>query len=176
MVKALVEMHGGTVHAASAGPGQGAEFVVRLPLEPEPPALIEMPTEPQPAGKHWRILVVDDSRDAAESLRLLLELDGYEVAVARSGPEGVQLAQSWRPEVVLCDIGLPGLDGYGVVGELRRNPVTANAYMIAVTGYGSDDDFRRSHEAGFDRHLVKPVDPQVLQQVLADVKQPETLF
>jgi two-component system CheB/CheR fusion protein len=113
-----------------------------------------------------RILVVEDNLDAAESLRLLLELFGHEVEVAHSGPEGVQTAVQWRPDVVLCDIGLPGLDGYGVVSALRQNPATAAARVIALTGYGSDDDRLRSRQAGFDQHLTKPVDPETLKDVV----------
>jgi CheY-like chemotaxis protein len=101
-----------------------------------------------------------------DSLRLLLELYGYEVTVAYSGPDGVKAAEQWQPDVVLCDIGLPGLDGYGVASRLRHNPSTAQARLIAVTGYGAEDDKRRTQEVGFDAHLVKPVDPDALQGVL----------
>ena len=113
-----------------------------------------------------RILVVEDNRDGADSLRMLLELYGYEATVAYTGPDGVKLADQWQPDVVLCDIGLPGLDGYGVARKLRQNPFTAKARLIAVTGYGAEDDKRRSREVGFDAHLVKPVDPAALQGVL----------
>ena len=121
-------------------------------------------TRPRTAGQ--RILVVEDNRDSADSLRLLLDLYGYETAVAYSGPDGVQAAERWQPDVVLCDIGLPGLDGYGVARKLRDNPTTAKARLFAVTAYGQDEDRRRSHEAGFEQHLVKPVDPDALQRVL----------
>jgi len=113
-----------------------------------------------------RVLVVEDNRDAADSLRLLLGLYGYEVAVAYSGHDGVQAAVQGRPDVVLCDIGLPGLDGYAVARRLRQNPSTAKARLIAVTAYGRDEDRRRSHEAGFERHLVKPVGPDDLRRAL----------
>jgi CheY-like chemotaxis protein len=164
--KGLAEPHGGEVHAASAGPGCGAEFTVRLPVEPGPVALSEMPTGLRRTAKHLRILVVEDNRDAADSLRLLLELDGYEVTVAYSGPDGVKVAEQWQPDVVLCDIGLPGLDGYGVASRLRQNPSTAKVHLIAVTGYGAEEDKRRSREVGFDAHLVKPVAPDLLRGVL----------
>jgi PAS domain S-box-containing protein len=167
LVKGLVELHGGEVGAASAGLGKGAEFTVRLPLEPEPAALSQLPAALSQESKSLRILVVEDNRDSADSLRMLLELFGYEVNVAYTGPEGVQAAEKWTPDVVLCDIGLPGLDGYAVVSKLRQNPATANARMIAVTGYGSEADLLRSKTAGFDQHLIKPVDPEALQQVLA---------
>jgi CheY-like chemotaxis protein len=166
LVKGLVELHGGTVHASSAGAGRGAEFTIRLPVEPEPAAISEMPRATQPAAKSLRILVVEDSRDAADSLRLLLELYGYEVQVAYSGPAGVKAAEQWRPDVILCDIGLPEMDGYSVAGELRRKPTTAQVRLIALTGYGQEEDRRRSREAGFDHHLVKPVDPETLVNVL----------
>jgi CheY-like chemotaxis protein len=166
LVKGLAELHGGEVNAASAGPGCGAEFTVRLPVEPEPPALSEMPTAPARTGKRLRILVVEDNRDAADSLRLLLELYGYEATIAYTGPDGVKVAEQWQPDVVLCDIGLPGLDGYGVASRLRQNPSTAKARLIAVTAYGAEDDKQRSQEVRFDAHLVKPVDPNALQGVL----------
>ena len=114
-----------------------------------------------------RVLVVEDNRDAAESLRMLLELSGYEVAVAGTGPDGVRLGREWGPQVVLCDIGLPGLDGYGVARELRADPTTARSLLVAVTGYGQDEDRRKAREAGFDHHLVKPADPAELQRLLA---------
>jgi CheY-like chemotaxis protein len=123
-------------------------------------------TRPRKTDKPLRILVVEDNRDSADCLRLLLELSGYEVAVAYSGHDGVQAAEQYQPDVVLCDIGLPGLDGYGVARTLRDNPTTAKARLIAVTAYGQDDDRRRSHEAGFEQHLVKPVDPDALQSLL----------
>jgi CheY-like chemotaxis protein len=166
LVKELTKLHGGEVHAVSAGPGRGAEFTIRLPVQPEPAALAQMPAPPRRFEKRLRILVVEDNRDAADTLRFLLELYGCEVAVAYSGPDGVQAAERWQPDVVLCDIGLPELDGYGVASQLRHNPSTSKARLIALTGYGSDDDKRRSREVGFDAHLVKPVDPDVLQGVL----------
>jgi PAS domain S-box-containing protein len=170
LVKRLVELHGGDVRGSSLGAGRGAEFTVQLPVETKPAALPEMPAAPGDTGKHLRILVVEDDRDCAESLRMLLELCGYEVTVAYSGTEGVRAAEERKPDVVLCDLALPGLDGYGVASRLRRNPATAKARMIAVTGYGSENDRRRTEEAGFERHMVKPVDPHELQQVLATLK------
>jgi CheY-like chemotaxis protein len=170
LVMGLAELHGGEVHADSAGPGCGAQFTVRLPVESEPAALSAMPAAPTPDGRHLRILVVEDNRDSADSLRMLLELYGYEVTVAYSGPEGLRAAERWRPDVILCDIGLPGLDGYGVASRLRQNPSTAAARLIAVTGYGGEFDRRRTKEAGFDGHMVKPVEPETLQQVLATLK------
>jgi CheY-like chemotaxis protein len=122
--------------------------------------------ESRPLKNGKRILVVEDNRDSADSLRLFLEVCGYEVSVAYSGPDGVQAAEQYRPDVVLCDIGLPGLDGYGVARKLRDNPATSRARLIAVTAYGEDEYRRRSLEAGFEHHLVKPVDLDTLQRVL----------
>jgi PAS domain S-box-containing protein len=167
LVKGLVELHGGEVVARSGGKDQGAEFLVRLPLEGEPAALSRSPANLARNGNRLRILVVEDNRDAANSLRVLLELLGHQVAVAYSGPEGVSAARQERPDVVLCDIGLPGLNGYGVARALRQDPTTAATRLIAVTGYGSDEDRRLSREAGFDLHLTKPVDPLDLQPLLA---------
>jgi PAS domain S-box-containing protein len=167
LVKGLTELHGGEVRAASEGPGRGAEFTVVLPLAPEPEALAARAVAPRPAARPRRVLVVEDNRDAADSLRLLLGLLGHEVRVAYTGPEGVEAAREWRPDTVVCDIGLPGLDGYGVARELRRGPATARARLLALTGYGHEDDRRRALEAGFDHHLVKPADPEELQRLLA---------
>lgn len=114
-----------------------------------------------------RVIIVEDNQDAADVLRLLLDMHGYEVQVAHTGSEGVRLAKEWSPDVVLCDIGLPGLDGYGVATALRQNPATAQARLIAVTAYGSDADRQRCREVGFEQHLVKPVDIGVLLELLA---------
>ncbi len=166
MVKALVDLHGGQVEAASEGPGRGSTFTVRLPVEPEPDAVAGLAPEARPTPQRLRIVVIEDNRDAAESLRMLLEVMGHEVAVARTGPEGVQTAARCRPDVVLSDIGLPGLDGYGVARELRRRPETARTRLVALTGYGSEEDRARSREAGFDFHVCKPADPQELLRLL----------
>ena len=109
---------------------------------------------------------MEDTRDAAETLRDVLELSGHEVALAFSGPEGVAAARSVRPEVVLCDLGLPGFDGYAVARAVRQDPVTAAARLIALSGYGQEEDRRRSREAGFDQHLVKPVNFTELEGLL----------
>jgi CheY-like chemotaxis protein len=114
-----------------------------------------------------RVLIVEDDQALAASLRRLLAVYGYGVRIAHTGPEGVRLAQEWAPEVVLCDIGLPGLDGYGVAAALRQHPATARARLIAVTAHDSDAARRRSQEVGFERHLVKPVDPAELLKLLA---------
>jgi CheY-like chemotaxis protein len=114
------------------------------------------------------VLVVEDNRDGAEMLRILLQLDGHEVAMAYNGPAAVETARQFRPDVVLCDLGLPGMDGYAVARALRQDPATAGAYLIVLSGYGQEEVLRKSREAGFDLHLTKPVDPILLQQRLRD--------
>jgi two-component system CheB/CheR fusion protein len=164
LVKSLVEVHGGTIEAASEGAGRGSTFTLRLPLAPmrEEPAL-RVAAGPYP----HRILIVEDNVDAAESLRIFLELTGHEVTVAHSGPEGVARAHDTQPEVVLCDIGLPGeMDGYGVARALRHDPELSFTRLIALTGYGQAEDRRLASEAGFDLHLTKPTDPEALLRVL----------
>jgi CheY-like chemotaxis protein len=123
-------------------------------------------TRAQKTESHLRILVVEDNRDSADCLRLMLRVYGYDVTVAYSGSEGIQAAEKCQPHIVLCDIGLPALDGYEVARKLRESPTTAKACLIAVTAYGQEEDRRRSYKAGFDHHLVKPVDPDVLLRVL----------
>jgi PAS domain S-box-containing protein len=171
LVRRLTEMHGGRVEAFSAGPGRGSEFVVRLPL-----AAREMPSgvPKTPAGGaarrrlvHRRILVVDDNRDAAESLAVLLRLLGHDVRTAYDGRLALETAAGYDPNVILLDIGLPGLDGFEVCQRLRASPDRAKAVIIAMTGYGQEEDKRHSQKAGFDAHLVKPVDLGALQDVLA---------
>jgi CheY-like chemotaxis protein len=120
------------------------------------------------AGTGRRVVIVEDNRATADSLRQLLDMAGYQVRVAYDGPGGVMAAQEWPPEFVLCDIGLPGLDGYSVATALRQHPATARARLIAITAYGSDEAKARSREVGFERHFVKPVDPAVLLGLLAE--------
>ena len=124
------------------------------------------PEGPTAEGPRSRILVIEDHRDAAESLRMLLEILGHEVRVAFTGREGIEAALEWKPDVVLSDIGLPELDGYEVARRLRQEPSLANVLLVALTGYNGDDDRRRSKDAGFDHHLVKPADVRELQRVL----------
>ena len=123
-------------------------------------------------GTRRRVVIVEDNEATADSLRQLLDMVGYEVKVAYDGPDGVQLAEGWPPEFVLCDIGLPGLDGYGVATALRQSPTTAKARLVAITAYGSEEARARSREVGFERHFVKPVDPEVLLDVLANSRGP----
>ena len=166
LVKGIVELHGGEVRAESLGLGRGATFTLLLPRAGQPEASEPPPpTDPARPGA-LRILVVEDNIDAADTLRDLLELFGHQVEVAYTGSQGLEAAQQFRPEVVLCDIGLPGMDGYTVARRLRQDPNTADSRLIALTGYGRDTDRQLAQEAGFDLHLVKPVAPDELRQRL----------
>ncbi|HET6410823.1 MAG TPA: ATP-binding protein [Anaeromyxobacter sp.] len=167
LVKGLVELHGGTVAARSAGLGQGAEFQVRLPMAAEEPLVGTLPPPSPVRVPRRRVLVVEDNLDAAETLRELLLTWEHEVEVAHDGIEAVARAHDFRPEVVLCDLGLPRLDGYEVARALRADPSLVGTYLVAVTGYASADDQRRAVEAGFNRHLAKPVPVDVIEEVLA---------
>jgi PAS domain S-box-containing protein len=170
LVRSLVELHGGSIEARSGGLGQGSEFLVRLPVaappapQPAAPAGAAAPAKPE---RRRRILVVDDNVAAA---RILSEIAGrwhHEVQVAYTGEAALELAQTYRPDVFLLDIGLPGLSGYEVAQRLRRQPAFAGALLVAVTGYGQEEDRRRSREAGFNHHLVKPISPEALHSLLA---------
>ncbi len=168
----LVEAHGGGIEAHSAGLGQGSELVVRLPVPPPVEETPEPLAEPEPGAvadraAPRRVLVVDDNVDVADSLAILLRLRGHEVDTAYDGPAALKRAGAFHPEVVLLDIGLPGLDGYQVASRLRRRRRTASALLVALTGYGQEEDQSRALAAGFDRHLIKPVDPRVIYELLA---------
>ena len=134
----------------------------------EPPALTTWPAVPRPGDRRRRVLVIEDYPAAADTLAVLLALHGHEVRVAHTGPDGVRVAGEWGPDAVLCDIGLPGLDGYAVARELSRTDgPAARPLLIAITAYGSDEDRRRAAEAGFDHHLTKPADPHAITRLLA---------
>ncbi len=188
LVHKLVEMHDGRVEAFSDGPYQGSEFVVYLPAlqteeEPPPSNIVAEPrsdsersrgaTAP-PKSPRRRVLIVDDNADAARSLAMLMEIGGHEVRLGYDGPMGLTEAEKFLPEVVLLDIGLPGMDGLEVARRLRALNLSPRPLLVALTGYGQAEDVRRSHEAGFDHHLVKPADPQALTALLASVQQPES--
>jgi signal transduction histidine kinase len=169
LVKGLVEMHGGTVAAASAGAGKGSRFTITLPmrLRTSPVAAAIDASKGQRPGR--RILVVEDNLDAAESMRMLLTAIGHEVSVVNDGAHALDEARRTRPDVILLDIGLPGMDGYELAAALRAMPETSGAHLIAVSGYGQDKDRMRSRDAGFDLHLVKPVDPAKLSEAIGRV-------
>jgi PAS domain S-box-containing protein len=172
LVKTLVEMHGGTVEAHSQGVGRGSEFVVRLPMLldlPEPvPAIVPPHLEGPPVVRR-RVLIVDDNRDAADWLATLLSLSGHDTHVALDGVEAVKAAERLRPDVVLLDIGLPRIDGYEVCRRIRQQPWGRDLVIVALTGWGQEEDRQKSREAGFNTHLVKPVDDEVLMKLLASL-------
>jgi two-component system CheB/CheR fusion protein len=168
LVKKLVELHGGRVEAASAGPGRGSEFVVQLP------ALADERDGERPRGPGGtaaplpcrRILVVDDNRDAADGLALLLRLAGQDVRAAYDGPSALAQARDFQPALVFLDLGMPAMDGYEVAWRLRQEPGLGGVRLVALTGWGQAEDRQRSKQAGFDHHLVKPVEPDTLEKVL----------
>jgi two-component system CheB/CheR fusion protein len=171
LAKRLVEKHGGTIEAHSGGAGQGSEFTVRLPRLatrapfPEAPAVGVRSASETAAGVK-RILVVDDNRDAAETLGMLLTLEGHEVCSAYDASSAIEAARTFRPQLILLDIGLPEMDGFEVAKILRQIPETRDADLIAITGYAEPEMLQRSREAGFRRHLVKPVDVDDLLETL----------
>jgi PAS domain S-box-containing protein len=167
LVKRLVEMHGGSIEARSAGEGQGSEFIVQLKII-EKPAMVSSTVShvtPEPASQR-RILIVDDNIDSADSLAMLLEITGNQTYIAHDGVEAIESIEKYRPEVVLLDIGLPKLDGHEVCRRIREQPWGKDIRIIALTGWGQDDDRRKSEDAGFNGHLVKPVDYDKLLALL----------
>ncbi len=171
LVKTIVELHGGTVEAHSDGIGQGSEFIVRLPTVP-PPAGRSAPASGEPkasTGRALRVLVVDDNEDVTRLFQVILQTAGHVVRRAHTGRQALEIAPAFRPDVVLLDIGLPGPDGCQIAGMMRQDPLLQNVVLLAVTGYGREEDRLRSRDAGFDHHLVKPVDPDDLEQLLADI-------
>jgi len=172
LVKRVVEMHGGTVAADSAGQNMGSTFVIRLPTlvdsSQRPQSKAEDPARMSPPS--LRILVVDDNRDAADSLAMLLRTSGNDIRTAYDGAEAVQVANDFEPEVVLLDIGLPNMDGHEVAQRIRQEPWGRRTCLIAVTGWSDEADRARSRAAGFDHHLVKPLDTSHLAQLLGSVE------
>jgi PAS domain S-box-containing protein len=169
LVKRLTEMHGGSIEARSAGEGQGSEFVVRLPVLSKPTAVSSLEPEAQESLAERRILIVDDNRDSADSLAMLLEITGNKTYMSHDGVEALEAIEKYRPEVVLLDIGLPRLDGHEVCRRVREHPWGKNIVIIALTGWGQEDDRRKSEEAGFNGHLVKPVDYDKLLELLSSL-------
>jgi two-component system CheB/CheR fusion protein len=167
VVRRLVDMHGGQVEASSPPDGRGSEFVIRLPaLAPVRTAPVVSPKSSGAARARRRIVVVDDNVDAAESLALLLQHDGHEVQVAHDGHAALDAARGFRPDLVLLDIGLPGMDGYDVARRLRIDPEVPALTLVALTGFGQDEDRRRTSAAGFDHHLTKPVEYDALAELI----------
>jgi signal transduction histidine kinase/ActR/RegA family two-component response regulator len=167
LVKSLVEQHGGQVEVASEGVGLGSEFVVRLPVLSDAPGSAPADKDDSGPAPARRVLVVDDNRDSAESLATLLQLGGHEVATAHNGPRALEVATEFRPEVVLLDIGLPGMSGYEVARALRDRAELRGTLVVAMTGYGQDADRQRSCAAGIDHHLVKPLEPRDVRRILS---------
>jgi CheY-like chemotaxis protein len=165
LARGLVNLHGGSISAFSEGLKRGSEFVVRLPTsvpvrDAVPARVQEQPSAAPSPGA--RVLVVDDNRDAADTCALLLELSGYRVQTAYNGTRGLQLAESFRPRVILLDIGLPDINGYEVARQVRASAWGADLPLVAITGWGQEADRRRALEAGFDHHLTKPVAPEAV--------------
>jgi len=167
LVQRLVEMHGGRVEVASEGPGCGSEFTLRLPVAHTAPVSDEEPLPVPTLHRRLRVLVVDDNVEAAESLSRLLRLAEHQVSCAYDGLSAVELAQNSRPDAVVLDLGLPGIDGYEVARRLRNDPALGELLLVALSGYGQEDDVRRSTEAGFDHHFNKPLDFAALLRVFA---------
>jgi CheY-like chemotaxis protein len=173
LVKGLVEMHGGTVAAESPGVGQGSTFTVRLPVLAERAesilgALAEEGA--RPAGPRRRILVVDDNRDSAASMAMMLQLTGNEVRTAHDGVEAVEVAEAFRPQAILMDVGMPRLNGYEATRRIREQPWGRSVIIIALTGWGQEGDKLQSSEAGCNGHLVKPVSLPDLERALVEAE------
>jgi CheY-like chemotaxis protein len=175
LVKRLVEMHDGRIEARSEGLGKGSEFVVSLPVvvEASEPQSGDHEEPPAVRSSH-RILIVDDNRDITDSLAMMLKTMGNETRTAYDGEEAVMAAVEFRPDVLLLDIGLPKLNGHEVCRRIREQPGGKELVIIAQTGWGQDEDRQRSQEAGFDRHLVKPVEPKALMKLLAELQKAKT--
>ncbi|HEX5081221.1 MAG TPA: ATP-binding protein, partial [Blastocatellia bacterium] len=174
----LVEMHGGKIEAHSAGLGKGSEFVTRLPAIAEPAtetaSKLEEKVYAPPSGGPMRVLVVDDNVDSAESMAMLLRLYGHEVRLAHDGEAALEEARSFKPDVMFLDLSLPKMDGYEVARRLRQEPATSGMTLVAMTGYGHEEERRRTHEAGFHSHLVKPVDFDLLRELLSSLSPNQT--
>jgi two-component system CheB/CheR fusion protein len=172
LARRLVQMHGGSVEAFSDGPGLGTELVVRLPVLQGARPADQVPRRRSGLRTSRRILVVDDNVDSAESLGQFLEMVGHQIRTAYNGPAGLETARAYRPEIVLLDISMPGMDGYELARRLRQEPGLERVLLVALTGYGQDEDRRRSRQATIDHHLVKPVDPETLEALLSGLVPP----
>lgn len=169
IARRLVELHGGTIEAHSDGPGRGSEFVIRLPLASAPGAARAEPGQSSASaqGRRMKILVVDDNNDLVQMLELAIQGMGHDVRTALDGRSAIAAALSYRPDVIVLDLGLPVVSGLEVARELRRHPDLAKMRLVALTGWGQESDRRHTTEAGFDRHLTKPTDPEELETLLA---------
>ncbi|HUD96677.1 MAG TPA: ATP-binding protein, partial [Woeseiaceae bacterium] len=172
LVKNLVKLHGGTVEARSPGLGGGSEFLVQLPLMPgrqQPLDKSDQQAPPDAVTSGHRLLIVDDNVDAASTLATLLRLQGHNVRIAY-GSTALEVAEKFAPALILLDLGMPDMDGYEVARRIRQIPPLDGSRLVALTGWGQEEDRRRTAEAGFDRHLVKPIQPEVLESLLADLE------
>jgi two-component system CheB/CheR fusion protein len=165
VVKGLVDLHGGAVEVHSEGHGKGTEVTVRLPLERVQTA--ELPVSSRLTTARCRVLVIEDDADVLGSLRAALEIDGCQVQAVQTGPEGLEIARRSRPDIVLCDIGLPGMNGYGVAEAFRKDPELRSTFLVALSGYAQFADVARAQEAGFDHHLPKPTTMRSIQETIA---------
>jgi signal transduction histidine kinase len=168
LVRSLVELHGGAIAASSEGEGRGSTFTVRLTQVPAPAVVASDAAGPEGPAKPRRVLIIEDSPDAREMLRMMLELAGHDVYDASDGVRGLELLDEVRPDVGIIDIGLPIMDGYQVAQRIRRQPHGRGMLLLALTGYGSSEESNRSSEHGFDYHLVKPVDPDYLSRLISE--------
>jgi CheY-like chemotaxis protein len=172
LVKGLVALHDGTIDGFSAGPGMGSEFTIHLPRSvvvasvPRPQPAITERRDPPVAETRLRVLVADDNRDAADTLALLLEMNGHDVVVAHSGLEALRLGSEAPPHAMILDIGMPDITGYEVARRIRQETWGGGIFLVAVTGWGQSDDKARATAAGFDQHLTKPVDPDQIEKLL----------
>jgi CheY-like chemotaxis protein len=170
LARKLVELHLGKIEVRSEGPGKGSEFIVTLPalaVAPAQKAPLDTAGSRAKPENRQRVLVVDDNRDAAESLGMLLEMEQCEVAVAFDGKQALEALDTFKPDIALLDIGMPGMDGYELARRIRATPRGSKLVLVALTGWGQADDKKRAADAGFDEHLTKPVDPDQLTQVIA---------
>ena len=170
LVRGLAELHNGAVTAASEGLGKGASFTIRLPAEASAEVAAAPVASDETLAKR-RILIIEDNLDAAETTRMLLEREGHDVRTAYTGADGIAAARQFQPQVILCDIGLPGVDGYQVARTMRRDQAFGTPFIVALTGYGRDQDRRQAQEAGFDMHLTKPIDMPSLRRAIAQLPQ-----
>lgn len=173
LVKRLIELHGGDVRAPSDGLGRGSELTIRLPLQPEPAPATKAVVHRVRSARFYQVLVIEDNRLAVRTMKIFLIRQGHNVEVAYTGPEGSAAARRFQPDVVRCDIGLPGCDGYTVAQQLRQEAPVNRVYLIAVSGYGQERDKQRAWEAGCDAYLVKPINLQELETKLLEFSQAE---
>jgi signal transduction histidine kinase/CheY-like chemotaxis protein len=167
LVRRLVELHGGSVSAFSDGPGHGSTFTIRLPSIAPPHAEEPSPAaQPKPVPR--RVLLIEDNRDARETFRMMLELAGHQVLEAEEGRKGLELLKTELPDIAVIDVGLPGLDGYQIASSFRKEPTSNQVMLVALTGYGTPEARERSRAAGFDHHLIKPIDPDVLRDLMVE--------